>query len=198
MSRTRTLLTIVVLPLLLVAFVACGGGGEEKATQTPAQTVEATPTQTPARPTAATPTQRAEVTPTQIPGGTPLTPTFPGPATASVTVGDQSFTFTNGSCFKGPDDGWLTVNIGRIGVIEYFALGVGNPGGMEGIRSAKGGGVFTGNEIIAVSFRFRDTTYTMRGTGENKVTLDADLEAGEFVGTTTDGVQISGSFECGL
>ena len=115
-----------------------------------------------------------------------------------MTVGDQSFTFTNGSCFKGPDDGWLTVNIGRIGVIEYFVLGVGNPGGMEGIRSAKGGGVFTGNEIIAVSFSFRATTYTMRGTGENKVTLDADLEAGEFVGTTTDGVQISGSFECGL
>jgi len=175
MSRTRTLLAMVVLPLLFVASAACGGDGEEKATQTPAQTTEATPTQV-----------------------APVTPTFPGPATASVIAGDQSFTFTNGSCYKGPDDAWLTVNIGAIGGVEYFALGVGNPGNELSIRSAKGGGVFTGNEIIAVSFRFRDTTYTMRGTGENKVTLDADLEAGEFVGSTTDGVQISGSFECGL
>jgi hypothetical protein len=178
MLRTRTLLTIVVLPLLLVASAACGGRGEEKATQTPANATATTAAQTPARPT--------------------VTPTFPGPATATVTVGDQSFTFTNGSCYRGPDDAWLTVNIGQIGVIEYFALGVGNPGNELSIRSAKGGGVFTGNAIIAVSFRFRDTTYTMRGTGENKVTVDAALEAGEFVGTTTDGVQIFGSFECGL
>jgi hypothetical protein len=189
MLRTRTLLTIVVLPLLLVASAACGGRGEEKATQTPANATATTAAQTPARPTAVT---------TQVAPGTPVTPTFPGPATATVTVGDQSFTFTNGSCYRGPDDAWLTVNIGQIGVIEYFALGVGNPGNELSIRSAKGGGVFTGNAIIAVSFRFRDTTYTMRGTEENKVTVDAALEAGEFVGTTTDGVQISGSFECGL
>ena len=178
MSRRWTLLAMAVLPLLFVAFAACGGDGEEKATQT-----QGKPT---------------TVTLTQVAPGTPVTPTFPGPATASVIVGDQSFTFTNGSCYKGPDDAWLTVNIGAIGGVEYFALGVGNPGNEEGIRSAKGGGEFAGNGIIAVSFRFRDTTFTMRGTGEDKVTLDADLEAGEFVGTTTDGVQISGSFECGL
>jgi len=189
MSRTRTLLTMVVLPLLLVAFAACGGGGEEKATQTPAKPTATTAAQTPAQPTAATPTQVAP--------GSPRPATFPGPATATVIAGDQSFTFTNGSCFKGPDDGWLQVNIGQVGVIEYFALVVGN-GNEPSIRSAKGGGEFTGNAIIAVSFRFRDMTYTMRGSGEDKVTLDADLEAGEFVGTTTDGVQISGSFECGL
>jgi len=178
MSRTRTLLAMVVLPLLFVAFAACGGGGEEKATQTPAQTAKATPT--------------------QVAPGTPVTPQFPGPATASVIVGDQSFTFTNGSCDKGPDDGWLLVNIGQVGVIEYFGLAVGNPGNEEGIRSAKGGGAFTGKAIVAVSASFGGMTFTMRGTGDNQVTLDADLEAGEFVGTTTDGVQISGSFECGL
>jgi len=176
MFRTWTLLTTVVLSLFLVAFGGCGGGGEEKATQTPAQ------------PTAATTTQ--------IAGGTPLTPTFPGPATATVTVGDQSFTFTNGSCSKGPDDAWLTVNIGAIGGVEYFALGVGNPGGVEGVRLAKGGGVFTGDEVIAVSFKFRDITYTMHGAEGNRVTVDADLKAGEFVGTTLDGEPISGSFKC--
>ena len=178
MSRTRTLLTIVILPLLLVASVACGGDGEEKATQTP--------------------TNATAVAPTQVTPGTPVTPTFPGPATASVIAGDQSFAFTNGSCDKGPDDGWLIVNIGKVGGTAYFGLAVGNPGNEEGIRSAKGGGEFTGKAIVAVSATFGGMTFTMRGTGNNQVTLDADLQAGEFVGTTTDGVQISGSFECGL
>jgi hypothetical protein len=183
MSRTWALLTIAILPLLLVAFAACGGD-EEKATQTPAS------------PTEATPTQRAEVTPTQVAPGTPVTPTFPGPATATVTAGDQSFTFNNGRCDKGPDDGWLIVNIGQVGGAEYFGLAVGNPGGEEDIRSAKGGGEFTGEAIVAVSATFGGTTFTMRGAGNNQVTLDADLNAGEFVGTTTNGVPISGSFKC--
>jgi len=186
MLRTRTLLTIVVLPLLFVAFVACGGGGEQKATQTPAS------------PTEATPTQRAEVTPTQVAPGSPLPATFPGPATATVIAGDQSFTFTNGSCDKGPDDGWLIVNIGQVGAADYFGLAVGNPSGEEDTRSAKGGGEFTGKAIVAVSAIFGGTTFTMRGAAGNKVTLDADLNAGEFVGTTIKGVQISGSFKCGL
>jgi hypothetical protein len=178
MPRIRTLLTIVVLPLLLVAFAACGGDGGEKATQTPAQTAQATLT--------------------QVAPGTPVTPTFPGPATASVIAGDQTFTFTNGSCDKGPDDGWLIVNIGKVGGTEYFGLAVGNPGYEEGIRSAKGGGEFTGKAIVGATATFGGTTFTMRGTGDNQVTLDADLEAGQFAGTTADGVQMSGSFECGF
>jgi len=176
MSRTRTLLTIVILPLLLVASVACGGDGEEKATQTPAQTPEATPT--------------------QVAPGTPVTPTFPGPATARVTVGDQSFAFTNGSCDKGPDDGWLIVNIGQVGGAEYFALAVGNPYQQAGIRSAKGGGVFTGNEFVSVSAAFGGMTFTILGTEGNEVTVDADLNAGEFVGNTLEGEPMSGSFKC--
>jgi hypothetical protein len=31
----------------------------------------------------------------------------------------------------------------------------------------------------------------------NKITLAPDLESGEFAGTTIEGHQISGSFECG-
>jgi hypothetical protein len=205
---------MVVLSLLVIALAACGG--EDKATRTPTQLAEATPTQpaaatptqlaeaTPTQPAAVTPTQLAEatptqpaaVTPTQLAEGTPVTPTFPGSATASVTVGDQSFTLRNGRCDKGPDDGWLLVNIGQVGGAQYFGMAVGNPAGEGGIRSAKGGGEFTGEEIVAVSAAFGGRTFTMTGVVGNKVTLDADLNAGQFVGTTTDGVHMSGSFKC--
>ena len=177
MSRTWTLLAMVVLPLLFVAFAACGGDGEEKATETPG------------RPTTATPTQSAEIT--------PVRPQFSGSATASVTVGDQSFTFKNGRCDKGPDDAWLAVNIGQAGGDEYFGLVVGNPAGEEGLKSAKGGGVFTGKEIAAVAGTSGGNSFAMIGGKGNKVTLDADLKAGEFVGTTIiEGEAISGSFKC--
>jgi hypothetical protein len=189
MSRTGTLLTIVVLPLLLVAFAACGGDGEEKATQTPAKPTATTAAQTPAKPTAATPTQAA--------AGTPVGAQFSGSATATVTVGGQSFTFKNGRCDKGPDDAWLAVNIGQAGGDEYFGLVVGNPAGEEGVKSAKGGGVFTGKEIAAVAGTSGGTSFSMFGGEGNKVTLDADLKAGEFVGTTIiEGEAISGSFQC--
>jgi hypothetical protein len=171
---------MVVLPLLFVAFAACGGDEEE----TPAGQA----TQTPAQPAEATPTQPAE--------GTQVGPQFSGSATASVTVGGQSFTFKNGRCDKGPDDAWLAVNIGQAGGDEYFGLLVGNPAGEEGLKSAKGGGVFTGKEIAAVAGTSGGTSFGMIGGEGNKVTLDADLKAGEFVGTTIEGEAISGSFKC--
>ncbi|MCJ7509323.1 MAG: hypothetical protein MUP14_00310 [Dehalococcoidia bacterium] len=176
MSQTRILLTLVVLPLLFVAFAACGGGGEEKATQTPAS------------PTTGTPTQAAEITPSA--------PTFSGSATASVTVGDQSLTFKNGRCDTGPDDVWLAVNIGQPGGDEYFGLVVGTPTGEEGVGSAKGGGVFTGKEIVAVTGTSGGISFSMMGSEGNKVTVDADLKGGEFVGTTIEGEAVSGSFKC--
>ena len=178
MSRTWILLTTVVVSLLFVAFAACGGGEEE----TPAGQ--------------ATPTQPAEATPTQPAEGTQVSPQFSGSATASVTVGDQSLTFKNGRCDKGPDDAWLSVNIGQPGSDEYFGLVVGNLTGEVGLKSAKGGGEFTGNEIGAVTGISGRIGFGMTGAEGNKVTLDADLKAGEFVGTTTDGQSVSGSFKC--
>jgi hypothetical protein len=170
-------LTIVVLPLLLVAFAACGGGSEEKATQTPAE------------PAAATPTQVAEAT--------PVGPTFSGSATATVTVGGQSFTFKNGRCDKGPDDAWLLVSIGRPAGDEYFGLLAGaDPTAPEAMKPAKGGGEFTGQECGSLSATFGGNTFVRALDAECKLTLDADLEGGEFVGTTTEGEPVSGSFKC--
>ena len=180
MSRTWTLLTMAVLPLLFVAFAACGGDGEEKATQTPG------------RPNTATPTQSA--------GITPANPQFSGSATASVIVGDQSFTFTNGRCDIAPDSTWLAVNIGQAGGDEYFGLLVGaNPSAPGGARPVSGGGVFTDGEIV-LTVEQGDSTFLMGGTSAaaaaNKVTLAADLKSGQFEGVTLEGEPISGSFQC--
>ena len=180
MSRTLGLLTTVVLSLLFVAFAACGGGGEEKATQTAT------------KPTGATATQAA--------AGTPSGPTFSGNATATVNVGDQSFTFKNGKCDKANDDTWLAVNIGQPSSDDYFGLLVGsNPSAPQGARPVSGGGVFTDGEII-LSGTQGGSSFAMGGTSPaaaaNRLTLAADLQSGEFEGTTLDGQPISGSFKC--
>jgi hypothetical protein len=188
MSRRGTLLTIVVLSLLFVAFAACGGD-EEKATQTPAKPTATTAAQTPARPAATTATQPAEVT--------PVSPTFSGSATATVTVGDQNFTFEGGKCDIAPDGTWLAVDIGQTG---RFSLLVGaNTSAPGGARPVSGGGVFTDGEVI-LTVEQGDSTFLMGGTSAaaaaNKVTLAADLKSGEFEGATLQGEPISGSFRC--
>jgi hypothetical protein len=187
MLRTPTLVTMVVLSLLFVAYAGCGGGGEEKATQTPTKPAATTAAQTPAKPTAATPTEAAAVTPTG--------PQFSGSATASVTVGDQSFTFKNGRCDKGPDDAWLAVNIGQGD--EYFGLLVGtDPTAPAGRKAAKGGGEFTGQDCGVLSATFGGNSFARGLDATCKLTLDADLAGGEFVGTTIEGLPVSGSFKC--
>ncbi|MCJ7509322.1 MAG: hypothetical protein MUP14_00305 [Dehalococcoidia bacterium] len=188
MSRTRMLLTLVVLPLLFVAFAACGGG-EEKATQTPAKPTATTGAQATARPTEATSTPAAE--------STPELPAFSGNATAAVTVGDQSFTFTNGKCDIAPDGTWLAVDIGQTG---RFSLLVGaNPSAPGGARPVSGGGVFTDGEVI-LTVEQGGSTFLMGGTSAaaaaNKVTLAADLKSGQFEGVTLEGEPIFGSFQC--
>jgi hypothetical protein len=191
MPRRWTLLTIVVLPLLFVAFAACGGG-EEEATQTPARPTATTAAQTPAQPAAATPTEAAE--------NTPVLPQFTGSATATVKVGDQSFTFQDGKCDIAPDSTWLAVNIGQPASEEYFGLLVGaNPSAPGGARPVTGGGVFTDGEI-ALTVEQGGSSFLMGGTSAaaegNKVTLAPDLKSGEFEGATLQGDPISGSFTC--
>ena len=176
MSRTVPRLTAVILALALVVLAACGDGGGEEATQTPAG------------PTGATPTQAATAT--------PVGSEFSSSATASVKVGDKSSTFENGTCTKGPDDAWLGVSIGQVDSPDYFLLLVGNPGSLEGVRSAKDGGEFMDGEIVIVTGAQDSAAFSMSSSEEDKVTVAEDLKSGEFVGTTTDGEPISGSFDC--
>jgi hypothetical protein len=177
MSRTRTLLTIAVLPLLIATFAACGGGGEEKTTETPGS------------PSTATPAQSA--------GITPANPQFSGNATASVNVGDQTFTFENGRCDLGPDDGWLAVNIGQAGSGDYFSLLVGaDAAEPAGRKLARDGGEFTGQDCGVVSATVGGESYARAIDEACRVTLDADLKGGEFVGNTLEGEPMSGSFKC--
>ena len=188
MSRTRPMLTAVLLSLFFIAFAACGGGDEEGT---------ATPTGAGATQTAATATG---ATATEAAAGTPTAPSFSGGATATVTVGDQTFTFENGQCDVASDETWLAVNIGQIRGAEYFGLVVGaNPSAPQGARPVSGGGVFTDGEVT-VTVQQGGSSFLMGGLAAapeaNKVTLAADLKSGEFEGTTLDGQPISGSFQC--
>ena len=213
MSRTLPVLTALLLSLLFVAFVACGGGDDEEAvtpartSATSAATSPTTPSgagaaQTAAATTAAGATETAtaaEATATEAATETPGV-SFSGGATATVKVGDQTFTFENGKCDVGPKEAWLAVNIGETGS-EYFGLLVGgNPSAPQGERPVSGGGAFTDGEI-ALTVEHGGSSYLLGGIGAasqaNTVTLAADLKSGEFQGTTLfDNLSISGSFHC--
>jgi hypothetical protein len=189
-SRKTALLTTIALALVVVLTVACGGGGGNTATQAPTTPTRAAATQGPA----GTPTG---ATATQGPAGTSTGSTYAGSATATVTVGDKTLKFEGGRCDKGPDDVWLAVNIGLPGPDNYFGLVVGATAvSPEGTRSAKGGGEFTGDALGAVIAVQGGDNFTITGGGGGKVTVDADLNSGEFEGTDAKGNQMSGSFKC--
>ena len=213
MSRTLPMLTAVLLSFLFVAFAACGGGDEEgtgapagagatTAASSPTTPSGAGATQTAATTTAAAATETAtaaEATATEAATVTPGV-SFSGGATATVTVGDQTFTFEDGKCDVGPKEAWLAVNIGQQGS-EYFGLLVGaNPSAPQGERPVSGGGVFTDGEIT-LTVEHGGTSFLLGGIGAaaaaNTVTLAADLKSGEFQGNTLfDSQPISGSFHC--
>jgi hypothetical protein len=178
-------LTAVILLLALVVVAACGNGDGEEATQPPGA---ASPVETSTGPSGATPTEAA----TPAPVGSE----FSSSATASVKVGDKTSTFENGTCTKGPDDAWLGVSIGQVDSPDYFLLLVGNPGSLEGARSAKDGGEFMDGDIVIVTGAQNGAAFSLSLSEEDKVTVAEDLKSGEFVGTTTDGEPISGSFNC--
>lgn len=187
MSGTLPRLMTVGLSLLLVALTACGGDGREE-TQTPARPATTAAAQAPTGSTQATPTQTAALTPAGR--------EFSASATVTAKVGNETLTFENGTCLKGPDDAWLAVTVGQIASAKYFLLIVGNLTGQEGARSAKGGGVFTDDEIAVLTGGQSGTTFSLRLVEQDKVTVADDLRSGEFVGTAGDGQAVSGSFKC--
>ena len=177
MSRPILLFTTAVLSLLVIALAACGGDEEEEGTQTGTT------------PTGATPTQAAEGTPT----GTVVSSS----ATATVKVGDRTFTFKDGKCDVGPDEAWLAVNMGQPGAGDYFGLLVGaNPEAPETAKPVAGGGVFSFDDgEVALSGEQDGVPFVMSGAGST-VTVASDLASGEFDGSAFDGEPISGSFKC--
>lgn len=214
MPRTRPILTAALLLLLSVALAACGGDEEEPgtpatptgagATQTAPTTEGGGATETAATATAATATETAATaavaTVTEAASPTPTGPSFSGGATATVTVGGQTFTFENGRCDVAPDETWLAVNIGQAGG-EYFGLLVGsNEAAPAGARPVTGGGMFTDGEIT-LTVEHGGTSFLLGGLGTagqaSTVTLAADLKSGEFQGNTLfDNQPMSGSFHC--
>ena len=176
-ARTLPLCTMVILSLMFAGFAACGGNDENEGTQTATT------------PTGSTPTESVE--------GTPTGPTFAGNATATVTMGEETFTFKDGECAVGPDEAWLALNIGEVGGDNYFGLLVGaNPDAPEGAQAVAGGGVFSFDDgEVALAGQHAGAPFVMSGAGST-VTVAPDLQSGEFEGTAFDGQPISGSFRC--
>jgi len=176
MPRRLPLLTTVVLSLLFIALTACDGDGET----TPTKEAMSTPG-------GATATQAATAAPTGVSSS--------GSATATAIVGDQTLEFKDGRCFKAPDEGWLVVMIGAPTGSEHFELFVGTyAGAVPNVKPAAGGGEFT--EGILVTAIKGDSSFTIAPAEGNKITLEPNLNSGEFEGTTLDGRQMSGSFHC--
>ena len=190
------------------ATTTSGGGATQAAAtptaagaaQTPTTTSGGGATQTAATPAVATATAAATEAATEAAVPTPTIPSFSGGATATVTVGDQTFTFEGGECDVASDESWLAVNITQADT-GYFGLLVGsNPSAPGGARPVSGGGVFTDGELT-LTVEHGESSFLLGGTGPagqaSKVTLAADLKSGEFQGTTLfDNQPISGSFQC--
>ena len=176
MARTLSLFTLVVLSLMFVAFAACGGNDGSEGTQTVTT------------PTGATPTESAEGT---------AGPTFSGNATATVTIGEETFDYKDGKCEVGPDEAWLALNIGQVPSDNFFQLLVGaNPDAPDGAQAVAGGGVFSFDDgEVALAGQHAGAPFVMSGAGST-VTVAPDLQSGEFEGTAFDGQSISGSFKC--
>jgi hypothetical protein len=170
MLQKLPLLTTSALSLLLVALTACGGDDDS---------------------TSATPTAAGL---TQVPTAVPTGLTLSASATATMVIGDETLAFEDGKCDRGTDDSWLAVNIGQVGGTDYFGMAVGAHSTAQDARPAKGGGEFTDGILLVATQA--GSTFTMTEGEGNKITVDAELQAGDFVGTTIDGQPISGSFRC--
>jgi hypothetical protein len=183
---------------------APGGGGPKVSTATAsasrpaaastgAPSVSAVPVETSTRaPSVAVPTGSPTTEPTTEPTEVP---TFTGSAKASVTVGATALVFQPGRCDVGANDAYLAVNIGTPAIgADYFGLLAGqHPAAQANARSAKGGGIFTGTDVL-ITFRQGSTGYLLH---DQSLTLAADLRSGSFTATdTTSGSAVSGTFSC--
>jgi hypothetical protein len=132
---------------------------------------------------------------------TPLGAFVGGRANATLQVGDKAMTFEDGICTKGPDNKYLTVNIGNPAAEKYFGMSVGAEPNNQTTRSAAGGGEFSGRDEVLINLRYDQTIYLLRF-DDTKVTLQPDLNSGQLTGRLTrdndDGsaINVSGSFTC--
>ncbi len=140
--------------------------------------------------------------PSSAPGQNAPIRTFSGgTASATIKVGDETFSFTGGECSPGRTADTLAVNIGEVGGATYFGFGVGkNPGEYDpsyatAARSVKGGGQFAGRYELIIAIKYDGKRYSPVPESA-KATITSGLASGEFTGTTEEGAEIAASFKC--
>jgi hypothetical protein len=198
MSRTPALVTTVVLSVLSIALVACGGGGEEKATETPAK---------------ATATTAAQTTPTET--GVAASPTVPPPVTVEVnksfwhagwkvTLGEATFATTTD--FSGSLEGSVSIeatfeNLGDdiAAFRSQLVLVAGGqnytePTSDQEIPEVPGKLSQTGKITFAVDpeFGFDDAVLIVGRSENNQAHVPLGPRGGEFVSLEPKELQISG------
>lgn len=98
---------------------------------------------------------------------------------ATVKVGDQTFSCTGGRCSPGRTADTMVVNIGEVGGASYFGFGAGrNPGEYDPsyaatARSVKGGGQFAGRHELLIAIKHDGQEFT-RFLGQRRRRLSRD------------------------
>jgi hypothetical protein len=119
-----------------------------------------------------------------------------GSATASVTVAGQRYEYEGGECTVGPEDAYISVNIGDVGGDHYFGLLAGrSPAADDDTRSTAGGGDFTGSDVL-ITIVARGNNFLLRS-ADTTLTLPPDLNSGSFTSLeATNSAEVDGEFSC--
>jgi len=212
MSRTLALVTTVVLSLFLIALVACGSGGEEEATGTPAGATATTAAET-------TPGE-AGVTATPSEGGVAATATVLPPVTVEVnksfwhggwkvTLGEATFATTTG--FLGSLEGDVSIeatfeNLGNDDAVfnSHLVLAAGGknytePTSDQEIPEVPGKLSQTGmiTFVVDPEFEFEDAVLIVGRPENNRATIPLGPAGGDFVSLEPREVSVAGQASAG-
>jgi hypothetical protein len=121
--------------------------------------------------------------------------TFCGPATATVHLGGQTFSFSQGNCVKTND--YVSVNIGTVTLAQnarhqpnYFGLDIGKIPGSGSPPAHKDGSYRKGTVL---TLEYANTSYDVLS---GVATLKGNRSRGTVRGNTVAGELLTGTFDC--
>jgi hypothetical protein len=121
--------------------------------------------------------------------------TFCGPATATVKVGSETFSFSQGNCVKTAD--YVSVNIGTVTLAQsaphqpnYFGLDIGRIPGSGSPPARKDGSYRRGTVL---TLEYANKSYDVLA---GVATLQGDRSRGTVRGKALTGQVLTGTFKC--
>lgn len=121
--------------------------------------------------------------------------TFCGPATATVKMGSETFSFSQGNCVKTAD--YVSVNIGTVTLAQsaphqpnYFGLDIGRIPG-SGSPPARKDGTYRSGTVLTLEYA--NKSYDVLA---GVATLQGDRSRGTVRGKSLTGQLLTGTFKC--